>query len=66
MQNPQIMIPQVSDKNELKYIKKIYNDIKSNVESKYKFKLNIRFGTMLEVVRSCLTSTEIASEVEFF
>ncbi|MBP2624454.1 MAG: pyruvate, phosphate dikinase [Nitrosopumilaceae archaeon] len=63
---PQIMVPQVSDKNELKYIKKIYNDIKSNVESKYKFKLNIKFGTMLEVVRSCLTSTEIASEVEFF
>jgi len=63
---PQIMIPQVSDKNELKYIKKIYNNVRSSVESKYNLKLKINFGTMLEVVRSCLTSHELAHNVEFF
>lgn len=63
---PQIMIPQVSDINELLIIKKIYDNIKSNVESRYKMKFKINFGTMLEVVRACLTSNELQKHVEFF
>lgn len=63
---PQIMIPQVGSEKELGYIKKIYERIKSDVESRYHVKLAIRFGTMMEVVRACLTADEIAQTAEFF
>ena len=53
---PQIMIPQVGSLAELNYIKSIYDDVKKEMEQKYKKKFKINFGTMLEVVRACLTS----------
>jgi pyruvate,orthophosphate dikinase len=62
----QIMVPQVSSINELDQIKEIYGRIKASVESKLGIKLKINFGTMLEVVRSCLTADELAKTAEFF
>ncbi|MBI3639134.1 MAG: pyruvate, phosphate dikinase [Thaumarchaeota archaeon] len=62
----QIMVPQVGIATELEKIKKIYDQIKSDVESRYKIKLRINFGTMLEVVRGCLTADEMAKTAEFF
>lgn len=62
----QIMVPQVGIVTELEQIKKIYDQIKSDVESRYKTKLKINFGTMLEVVRGCLTADEMAKTAEFF
>jgi pyruvate,orthophosphate dikinase len=62
----QIMVPQVGSIEELNQIKQIYNSIKPSVESKLGIKLKINFGTMLEVVRSCLTAEEIAKTAEFF
>jgi len=63
---PQIMIPQVSSIAELNHIKSIYNNVKSDMEKKYNIKFKINFGTMLEVVRACLTSDELADTAEFF
>ena len=63
---PQIMIPQVSSIAELNHIKSIYNNVKLDMEKKYGIKFKINFGTMLEVVRACLTSDELASTAEFF
>jgi pyruvate,orthophosphate dikinase len=63
---PQIMIPQVGHVSELKQIKKIYDGVKTEIESKYGLKLKINFGTMLEVVRGCLTAHELADTAEFF
>jgi len=63
---PQIMIPQISSIAELNHIKKIFDTIKTEMEQKYKTKLKINFGTMLEVVRACLTSAELAKTAEFF
>ena len=63
---PQIMIPQVGSLAELNYIKSIYDDVKKRIEQKYKKKFKINFGTMLEVVRACLTSDELADTAEFF
>jgi pyruvate,orthophosphate dikinase len=63
---PQIMIPQVGSVAELNHIKQIYNKVKSEIESKYHMRLPINFGTMLEVVRGCLTSGELAQTAEFF
>ena len=63
---PQIMIPQVGSLAELNYIKSIYDDVKKQMQKKYNMKFKINFGTMLEVVRACLTSDELAYTAEFF
>ena len=63
---PQIMIPQVGSLAELNYIKSIYDSVKKQMEQKYKKKFKINFGTMLEVVRACLTSNELVNTAEFF
>ncbi|MGQ0606344.1 MAG: pyruvate, phosphate dikinase [Candidatus Nitrosotenuis sp.] len=63
---PQIMIPQVGSIAELNHIKSIYDKIKLEVETKHRLKLMINFGTMLEVVRGCLTAHELADTAEFF
>jgi len=64
--HPQIMIPQISSIAELNHIKKIYDTIKDEIEKKYKMKLKINFGTMIEVVRAALTADELAKTAEFF
>ena len=63
---PQIMVPQVGSIEELNHIKSIYDNVKSDMEKKYRIKFKINFGTMLEVVRACLTSNELAKTAEFF
>jgi len=63
---PQIMVPQVGSIAELNHIKDIYSEVKSETQKKYNMKLNINFGTMLEVVRACLTSDELVKTAEFF
>lgn len=64
--HPQIMIPQISSIAELNHIKKIYDSIKKEMETKHKMKLKINFGTMIEVVRAALTANELVSTAEFF
>ena len=60
------MIPQISSIAELNHIKKIYDSIKKEMETKHKMKLNINFGTMIEVVRAALTANELVDTAEFF
>jgi pyruvate,orthophosphate dikinase len=62
----QIMVPQVGIKEELVAVKSIFDSVKQDVESRYGVTLNVKFGTMIEVVRACLTSDSIASVAEFF
>jgi len=64
--HPQIMIPQISSIAELNHIKKIYDSIKKETEKRHKMKLDINFGTMIEVVRAALTANELATTAEFF
>ncbi len=63
---PQIMIPQISSVSELNHIKGIYDSVKAEMEAKYKTRLTINFGTMIEVVRAALTAEELAGTAEFF
>ena len=63
---PQIMIPQIGSLAELNYIKSIYDDVKKQMQQKHKMRFKINFGTMLEVVRACLTSDELVNTAEFF
>ena len=62
-----IMIPQVCDVKELEYVKRHAVDpIVKEVEEKYGIKVPFKYGTMIEVVRACLTADEIARVAEFF
>jgi len=63
---PQIMVPQVGIIDELINIKKIVERVKTETEAKYGEELNIKYGTMIEVVRSALTAKEMAKVAEFF
>ena len=63
----EIMVPQVSHINEIRYVKQnaIIPAI-NDVEKKYGVKIPVKVGTMVETVRASLTAAEIAKEVEFF
>ena len=63
---PQIMIPQVSTVQELKFIKKFADSIHEEVERTYNLKVNYKFGSMLEVVRACMRAESLADVAEFF
>jgi len=63
---PKIMIPQVALKQELMKIFELVNRVKKEVEQEKNVKLGIKFGTMIEVVRACVTADEIADIAEFF
>ncbi len=63
---PKIMIPQVSLIQELLIISDLVKRIKNQVEKEREIKIDIKFGTMIEVVRSCIIANEIANIVEFF
>lgn len=57
----QIMIPQVSDYREIKYVKE------HAIEPVFKeYGVRMPVGTMIEVVRACITADKIAKETEFF
>jgi pyruvate,orthophosphate dikinase len=59
---PQIMVPQVGSVEEFKVIKDIFKRVKDEIDPN----LDIKFGTMIEVVRACLVSDQLAKEADFF
>ena len=61
-----IMVPQVGSIAELDYIKSIYERIRIQMQTKYKMRFKINFGTMIEVVRAALTAGDLARTAEFF
>ena len=63
---PEIMIPLVVEKNELKYVKEKITAAIEEIFAKKKTRLEYKVGTMIEVPRACLTADEIAEEAEFF
>ncbi len=63
----EIMIPQVSHVNEIRYVKnKAIIPAINDVEKELGVKVPVKIGTMIETVRACLTAAEIAKEVDFF
>lgn len=63
---PQIMIPQVGSAAELEQIKRIYDEIRDEFQTRYRRRFTINFGTMIEVVRACLVADQMAETAEFF
>ena len=64
---PEIMVPLTMHSSELARIKPIYDQILKEIRAKYpESKFPVRFGTMIEVPRACLTSAEMAKVAEFY
>lgn len=63
---PEIMVPQVCTAEELKRVKSFVTGIRQAVEIQYGVKVNLQFGTMIEVVRACMRAASLAEEAEFF
>lgn len=63
---PEIMIPLISDINELKYIKNIVMTTANKILEESNKRIDYKIGTMLEVPRAVIIADEIAKEAEFF
>jgi pyruvate,orthophosphate dikinase len=64
--HPEIMVPQVASVEELSWVKKYVFEAKESVEAAYGVQVDFKFGTMIEVVRACVTAAELADVAEFF
>ena len=63
---PEIMVPLVSEINELKFVKKVIKAKADELIEKSGIKMKYLIGTMIETPRAAVTADEIASEAEFF
>ena len=63
---PEIMIPLTLDVKEFKYVKSVIVDEVEKVLKENNFKMKYHVGTMIEIPRAALLSSEIASEAEFY
>jgi len=63
---PEIMIPLISDVNELRYIKAIVVETAEEIIKQADVKLEYEVGTMIEIPRACIIADEIATHVDFF
>jgi len=64
--NPEIMIPLVGFKDELDNQVAIIHRVAKEVQAAKGVKIDYLVGTMLEVPRACVTSSEIAKTAQFF
>ena len=63
---PEIMIPLVGLVSELKYLRKVIQDVMQDVFQKQKIYLKVKIGTMIEVPRACIVADQIAECADFF
>jgi pyruvate,orthophosphate dikinase len=63
---PEIMVPQVATAQELVCVRAMVEREKARVEASTGVRLDVRFGSMVEVVRACLTAASLAEVAEFF
>ena len=63
---PEIMIPLVGDKKELKYVKEVVVDVAEAVKKEKDSDIKYHVGTMIEIPRAALLANEVAEEAEFF
>ena len=63
---PEIMIPLVGEKKELKFVKDVVVETAELVKKEKNFDIEYHVGTMIEIPRAALLADEIAEEAEFF
>lgn len=64
--HPEIMVPQVCTSQELIRVKSRVDQIQQQVESDSGIDVDLKFGTMIEVVRACMRAESLAKHAEFF
>ncbi len=62
----QIMLPLISDKNELAFLRSIIEETAAKVFEMLGTKIDYKVGTMIETPRAALTASEIAKVADFF
>jgi pyruvate,orthophosphate dikinase len=63
---PEIMIPLVASKSELKYVKDVVTKVADKLIAEAGIELPYEVGTMIELPRAALAADRIAEEAEFF
>ncbi len=63
---PEIMIPLVGEKRELKFVKDVVVETAELVKKEMNSDIEYHVGTMIEIPRAALLANEIAEEAEFF
>jgi pyruvate,orthophosphate dikinase len=63
---PEIMIPLVGEKKELKFVKDVVVETAEAVKKEKGSDIKYKVGTMIEIPRAALTADAIAEEAEFF
>ncbi|CAI9831371.1 Pyruvate, phosphate dikinase [Nitrosopumilaceae archaeon] len=63
---PQVMVPQVCGTGELEHVRQIFDEERRDAERRHGRRLNVAFGTMIEVVRAALVAGDLAGTAEFF
>lgn len=63
---PEIMIPLVGEKKELKFVKDVVVETAEQVKREKNSDMHYKIGTMIEIPRAALLADEIAEEAEFF
>ena len=63
---PEIMIPLVGEKKELKFVKDVVVETAEKVKAEKNSDIEYHIGTMIEIPRAALTADQIAEEAEFF
>ena len=63
---PEIMIPLVGERKELKFVKDVVIDEAEKVKAEKNSDIKYHIGTMIEIPRAAITADEIAKEAEFF
>ncbi len=63
---PEIMIPLVGEKKELKFVKDVVVEVAEQVKKEKNSDIHYKIGTMIEIPRAALTADAVAEEAEFF
>ena len=63
---PEIMIPLVGERKELKFVKDVVVETAEQVKKEKESDIQYHIGTMIEIPRAALLADEIAQEAEFF
>ncbi len=63
---PEIMVPLVGDRKELKFVRDVIVETAEQVKKEKNNYINYHIGTMIEIPRAALLADEIAEEADFF
>ena len=63
---PEIMIPLVGERKELKFVKDVVVETTEQVKKEKSSDIHYKIGTMIEIPRAALLADEVAEEAEFF